>query len=212
MSQTVTLTADVEYNERFAPSGAKKAYVARLLGRVSGAQTFNREFLGKGAVVIDEPGLYERQIGCKKGGADQYYHVVVEVDGDLRKSTDVGRETAMTIAKRMDGGERIGDMVRLTGRPSQRYPAVTVYDCEVMTKSEAAKAAKGATVDSAIDACWQVLSLLPEKEGKKVLAALRGRVSPPKEKPASEPAQTTEQPAGDGPIEADVNLSEGRPA
>jgi hypothetical protein len=212
MSQTVTLNADVQYNPRFAPSGAKKAYVARLRGRVSGAQTFEREFLGSGTVLIDEPGLYERQIGCKKGGADQYYHVVVDVDGELRKSTDVGRETAMTIAKRMDGGEAIGEMVRLTGRPSQRDPAVTVYDCELLTKSEAAKAVKGATVDTAIEACWQVLSLLPEKEAKKVLAALKVRVSPPKAKPASEPAQTTEQPAGDGPIEADVNQSEGQPA
>jgi hypothetical protein len=192
MSQysTVTLSAEVEYNERFAPRGAKKAYVARLLGRVSGGQTFEREFLGKGDVIIDEPGLYERQIGCKKGGADQYYNVIVEVDGNLRTSLDVGREMAMAIAKRMDGGESIQDMVRLNGRPSKRDPARTVYDCELLSKSEAAKAVKAATVDSAVEACWAVLSQLPEKESKAVLATLKQRISPPKSKAVSDALAT----------------------
>lgn len=56
-------------------------------------------------------------------------------------------------------------------------------------EAEAKKAA--ATVDEATNQCWVILQALPQKEAKKVLAALKDKVTPPKEKPAEQPESAT---------------------
>jgi len=70
--------------------------------------------------------------------------------------------------------------VELVARPSRLDPAKTVYDVQIVTPKQAEAVAVARTIDAATDACWASLSGLPEKEAKKVLAALRARLTLPK--------------------------------
>lgn len=166
------------YNEKYAPQGAKKAYVARIKGRDS-KMTFNREFLGM-SPTIDEPGLFELRKTDNKGRADDGYRVIAEVDGELKVSITFDKPDAMRIAKAMDEGRSIEQIVKLTGRPGKNDPTTTVYDIEIMTAKQAEKATVGQTIESAINGCWELIKNLPEKDAKKVMAALKVKVSPPK--------------------------------
>ena len=73
-----------------------------------------------------------------------------------------------------------------------------------VTPRKAEQKAIAQTIDSAVAACWQAIQSLPEKEAKKVLAALKLRVSPPKPAPAL--GLTTETPIG---VVTDANLDAG---
>jgi len=108
---TKTLTADSDYNT------AGKQYVARITGR-NAKFTFARAFIGQRSgkrndhteAMVDESGLYETRDTDRKGVTDSY--LILWCDGDQLRATDVSREDAMAIARRLDGGtvdlERLG--------------------------------------------------------------------------------------------------------
>lgn len=182
----ITLKAYEKYNERFAPAGAKKAYVARIKGRDS-KMTFAREFLGKGEVDVDTPGLYECRSVDKKGRPDEPDWVLVMEIGDrLRSCRTVTKEDAMKIAKAMDDGRTIEQIVVMTAAPPAEGKEFGVTSYSLVTKREAEQKAAATTIDEAVAGCWAVIQALPEKEAKKVLAALKAKVSPPAPKPAEQ--------------------------
>lgn len=179
----VLLKAYEDYNDRFAPAGAKKAYVARLVGRDS-KMTFDREFLGKGDVMVDAPGIYETRSVDKKGRPDEPDYILLldcpafpSENGQTLSSFVATKEQAMKIAKALDEGRSIDGIARVVDASGKTRSERT---WELLTAREAAKTQAAQTVDAAIDACWQIMANLPEKEAKKVVAALKAKVSPPK--------------------------------
>jgi len=65
---------------------------------------------------------------------------------------------------------------RLTVLSSEgKYPTRSYV---IVSAKEAEKMQSAQTLDSAIETCWQVLQALPEKDAKKVLSALKLKVSP----------------------------------
>ena len=179
--------------------GESKQYLAHITGRSAKFQ-FNREFVGRKTgrrnetteYSTDEAGLYEDCDIDKKGRKDIGYWIVVNNPAGELIKTRCSMEDALAIAKRLDAGESIEDMITLTASVSE--PGKWAY--ELRTKAEAKAAVAGQTIETATEACWQIIQALPEREAKKVLAALKLRVSPPK--PASnalaptEAAETTE--------------------
>ena len=191
----INLAGTTDYNVKYPPANAKKGYVARIRGTAPGAVKYDREFLGDEVGLVEgDEGLYERQRGDKKGGHTRWYHVLLShPDHGLILSVDCEEELPK-IAKLLDAGTAIQDAVEVTDlRPSERYEGRMIFTARARSKAEAAKAAKSATVDSAIETCWAALSLLPEKEAKAVLAALKLRVSPPKNKAVSEISAPSDQ-------------------
>ena len=178
----ITLTGTTDYNERFPPRDAKKGYVARITGRAVGALKYQREFLGHEVALLEgDEGLYERQRGDKKGGYTRWYNVILShPEHGLILSVDCESELPK-IAKLLDEGVAIADAVEVANlRPSEKFEGRMIFDAVARTSGAAKKAAVGQTIDSAVEACWQTMCNLPEKEAKKVLAALKLRVSPPK--------------------------------
>jgi len=179
MITQTSLSGSIKYNPNFPPDGAKRGYVARIKGRAAGALKFDREFLGELANLVEgDEGLYERQIGEKKGGYTRYYHVILShPEHGLIVSTDC-EDQATKIAKLLDDGIRIQDAVEVQGlRPSTKIEGQMVFDAVARTASQAKSAMKSASVESAIDHCWEALKLLPEDAAKKVLAALKVRLA-----------------------------------
>lgn len=160
--------------------GNNKQYIAHITGRAE-KYTFAREFVGRKIgkrfdtteYSTDEIGLYEDCDIDKKGSKDPGYLIVATLPtgeiGKLRSNL----EDAMKIANRLDGGEQIMDMIEV-----KRKPDDSGWTYELRSKAEAAAAVSGATIESATEACWQIMQALPEREAKKVLAALKLRVSP----------------------------------
>lgn len=68
---------------------------------------------------------------------------------------------------------------------------------EILTEAQSARAKAGATVDAAIEACWAIIQAFPEKEAKKVLAALKAKVSPPKPAAPKTTQEPTPKPEGE---------------
>lgn len=183
MQESITLSGPTNYNTSYPPRDAKKGYVAKITGRAKGAVKYAREFLGEEATLVEgDEGLYERQVGEKKGGYTRYYHVILShPDHGLIKSTDCEQDLPK-IAKLLDDGHAIEDIIEIQDlRPiNDTVPeGLWKFDVGVRNAAAAKKAAKSATIDSAIESCMEVLSLLPETEAKKVLTQLRKRVSPP---------------------------------
>ena len=178
----IRLSGATNYHTSYPPRDAKKGYVAKITGRAAGAVKYAREFFGEEAAILEgDDGLYERQIGEKKGGYTRYYHVLLtHPEHGLICSTDC-ESSVPQIAKLLDAGVAIADAVEVSNlRPSERVEGRMVFDATPRTAGAAKRAAKSATIESAIESCMEVLSLLPEAEAKKVLAALRKRVSPSK--------------------------------
>lgn len=190
----ITLTGTIQYNEKFPPRDAKKGYVAKIKGREAGPVKYKREFFGQEVTVLEgDEGLYERQVGDKKGGCTRYYNVVLShPDHGLIVSTDCEEQVAK-IAKLLDDGISIEDAVEVTDlRPSQKVEGRMVFEAVARTASQVVKAQVGATLDSAIESCWAVLGMLPEKDAKKVMTALKAKMAPTKS--AEAPMETTETP------------------
>lgn len=199
-STQIELLGQTEYDERFPPRDARKGYVARITGRAAGAVKYQREFLGKEVTLLaGDEGLYERQIGERKGGFTRHYNVVLShPEHGLIRSVSCENELPK-IAKLLDDGVSIQDAVEVTNmRPSKQTEGLMVFDAVARTKTEAKKAAVCVTIEAAVEVCWQALATLPEKEAKKVLAALKIRLAPPTTEQApvvtevptvSEPAQ-----------------------
>jgi hypothetical protein len=180
---TMAISFSVEngYKDRFAPAGAKKAYLARITGR-HGSRTFAREFLGRGEVLVDEPGLYEHRETDKKGRADDSYILVLDcpafpLDGDTLRTFAATKEQAMKIARALGSGRRIDEVCAVVDASSEERAERT---WEFVTPRQAETRQVAATIDAAVEACWAIIQALPEREAKKVLAQLKVRVSPPK--------------------------------
>lgn len=184
MEESITLTGTTDYNPKFPPNNPKKGYVAKITGRAAGALKFNREFMGQEAVILPgDEGLYEKQRGDKKGGATRWYHVILShSEHGLILGVDCGEVFAAKIAKLLDQGMSIYDIVEVVNlRPSEKVEGRMIFDVEVRTKAETKAAAKSTTIDGAVNSCWDILRLLPEPEAKKVLKELKEKVSPKKE-------------------------------
>jgi hypothetical protein len=167
-----------------------KNYVARLTGRDS-KMTFAREFFGK-QVDVDEPGLFESGNIDRKGNKNYAYAIVLEIPATLVPTDLAGglvefpidRSDAMTIAKRMDSGESISGIAALVALEDRENwlkenPGKYGITYKIRSNSESKKAIVGASIESAVNGCWEFLKLLPEKEAKKALAQLKTKVSPP---------------------------------
>lgn len=185
MATTITISATEKYNTRYAPAGAKKAYLARLLGR-SISQTFEREFLAK-SYDFDAascPALLERVDVAKDGSRYSPDYMLLVASGEEVVQFDLEKADAMWLAAQMDAGRNLADCWNEGGRVSPKA---------------AAKEQVAVTVTAAIESCWKMLEVLPEKEAKKVLAALKARVSPPK--PRTDPAIEAQPVATETPAE-----------
>ena len=201
----ITLAGSTEYNDRFPPRDAKKGYVARITGRAAGAVKYAREFLGSDATLLEgDEGLYERQIGNKKGGCTRYYHVILShPEHGLMLSGDCDAELPK-IAKLLDDGVSIEDAVEVTDlRPSQKVEGRMAFTAIARTKTQASKAAVGQTIDSAVAACWAAMCNLPDREAKAVLKAIKSRMTPaPAASSQLENVPCDTQMIGDQPVSA----------
>jgi hypothetical protein len=180
MTNQIILTGSTDYNERFPPRDAKKGYVAKITGRKAGPMKYERHFLGQEATLLaGDEGLYERQRGDKKGGYTRWYHVILShPEHGLILSVDCEGELAQ-IAKALDDGLAIQDGVEVVNlRPSERVAGRMIFDAKARTVAAAKKHVAAQTVDTAVEACWQAMCDLPEKDQRNVLAALKARVSP----------------------------------
>jgi hypothetical protein len=121
---TITLSA-------YSDFGLTGQYIARLTGRAPRVD-FSREFVGqKGgkrnestSCETDEVGCYEINDQTRKG-RDRKYMLVVPwsgVNGDLDElrllATD--KEDCMAICKRLDAGERFGEIVEISTKPKTK--------------------------------------------------------------------------------------------
>lgn len=171
--------------------GNNGQYLARISGR-SGKYTFERSFLGRKSdrttsALVDEPGLYEEADIDKKGRKEPSFVLVLQRPAEFPPLSDtadkewmkftIAESDAMSIAKRIGEGEQLTDIVEIRRTDSG-------YKTALRSKSEAKKTAVSVTIETATEQCWQVLQALPERETKKVLAALKLRVTP---KPQPEP-------------------------
>jgi hypothetical protein len=183
--EEIILRGTTDYNTSYPPRDAKKGYVAKINGTAAGALKYDREFFGDECIVTEgDEGLYERQRGDKKGGYTRWYPVIVShPEHGLIIDSDADEAEVKKIAKLLDQGIAIQDAVEVTELvESEKTPGNWLFTAVARTASQASKAKKSATIDSAIEECWSVLSLMPEAEQKKILAALRKRVSPAKAK------------------------------
>lgn len=199
----ITLQAEAKYGYE------GKQYVARIVGR-DPKFTFTREFIGqkwgkrRGSTTaeVDTPGLYVICDVDKKGKSELFRIVLDSAGGliELRAGGDNldnldGKDAAMQIAKRLDLGESLEQIVELQtgldGKPKYR----------IRTKAQAQKASVAVTVDAATAQCWAVLEALPEREAKKVLSALKAKLAPP---PKAPPAPADDLPAEPAPPAAEV--------
>lgn len=179
----ITLTASADF-------GKSGQYIARITGRHS-KFTFQREFIGrKGGkrnestyADVDEPGLYELLDVTRKGKSERF-RVLLTIDGELH-SVRATKEEAMKLAKMIDAGAELEGIVRVTNLAEHAF--------EIISRTEQKKAEAAQTKEAAIAACWEALQALPERDAKKVLAALKLRVSPPKERPGEVPATSSEE-------------------
>lgn len=171
VTDMITLSASA----RFGYGG--KQYIAHITGR-SSKFTFDREFIGRkygkrnegSEADVDEAGLYETCDIDKRGDKESTYYVILGEDDNLARY-EISKDLAMKIAKRLDGPEQIADIL-----------TVDDEDIILLTPAQAKRRQATATLESAVEARWDMLQCLPEKEAKKVLTALRKRVSPPKPK------------------------------
>ncbi len=173
-----------------------RQFIARITGR-DAKFTFQREFVGRKQgkrgdtteANIDEPGLFEVCDIDKRGNKDSSYAIVVahpaDTNGLIRfwaGMHDVdgrsGVDVAMMIAKRMDAGEAISDMIECVEQPEDpAKPGVRTWKYRLRAKSEVPAATAAPATGAAVGACWQVLQALPEHEAREVLAALEARLS-----------------------------------
>jgi hypothetical protein len=181
-----------------ADFGLTGHYIARVLGRDS-KFTFRREFIGRkggkrneyAEADVDDPGLYETcSVERKRGKHSRYYLVLylvvsgvedgaqtarvvsADTEGASLDTIEATKEEAMKLAKLIDSGVALASVVRIVDYGAQQI--------EILSPAAAAKIEQAQTLESATEACWAALQPLPERDAKKVLAALKLRVSPPK--------------------------------
>jgi hypothetical protein len=187
----ITFTATADY-------GQTGHYIARILGRAPRVQ-FRREFLGRrsgkrndiSTALVDDPGLYE-VVNATRKGKDRDYWILLEFEGQLRQVRS-DEDDFMTIAKRLDGGETLEQIVvfESVAREAQeleKHPdwSKTRLVYTIRNKAEVKQAIAAVTIDTAVHAIVAALEPLPAKMQKDALAAAKARLFP-KAEPA-EPA------------------------
>jgi hypothetical protein len=173
----ITLVGNVEYNPKFPPKNAGKGYVARIRGRSTGPMKYDREFMGRIAPLSDHlTGLYEVQTGLKKGGTNRRYYVLLShPEYGLMLSSDCSGDENR-IVRQMTASSSIDEVVEpLNIRPNTKEGYMT-FDVKVRTLAEIEKVKKSTTVQDALEECWGILKLLPEKEAKEVISNLRKKL------------------------------------
>jgi len=128
----IELEAHQGWDRRWPPKDARKAYVAKILGRETGPRKYQREFLGTTAELVEgDEGLYERQNGERKGGYTRYYHVVMSLpEYGLIRSTDC-EDLVPRIAARLDAGASIDEIVRATNIRSEH--GEMIFDAQLQS-------------------------------------------------------------------------------
>lgn len=167
-----TLRARCEYNEKYPPAKASKAYVARITGRADGAVKYAREFLGREVTLLaGDEGLYEVQIAHKKGGYTRMFYVVLShVEQGLIVSCDCEGVVAQ-IAKLLDDGHAIQDIVEAANvRPatSGKY----IFDATIRTAQ-----APAPTVDQVVEAICAAARHLSAAAREEAFAAAAKRLA-----------------------------------
>lgn len=178
--------------------GKSGQYVARINGRDS-KFTFDREFVGRKQgkrnewteFETDEPGLYE-SCSVRKRGKDSTYVLIVDTKCPERlaeydcplKQHYCDKADALKIARALENGRKFDEIVESVNEKQE--DGSIDYQWRIMSAAEAKKQLAAQTVETALDGCWEILQSLPTKEAKKVLAALRKKVSPPKDETKEE--------------------------
>ena len=167
---TVSLHASADF-------GKTGQYIASLTGRAPQVH-FVRSFVGSKygkrndgtSYETDEAGLYECCDQTRKGKVKRYY-IVLEFQNELRKlQTDL--EDSLVIAKRLDGGESLADIVELLVEDEK-----VVY--RINSKAEVKKTKAAGNLDAAVTAIVSALQALPAPLQKKALAQAKERLFPP---------------------------------
>jgi hypothetical protein len=171
----ITLTASADFGY------GGKQYIARVTGR-DPKWGMRLEFIGsKGGkrdetttATVDEPGLYKVRGWSRKYHEEATYYIIFEVDGELKrfacKESDASKISKAIVTR------EFREIVTVDPDDNTKW----IFQ----TERQAEKAAVAATIDAAVEACWQVIQGLPEKEAAKVIAALKKRATPPKPAPA----------------------------
>ncbi len=149
-------------------------YVARITGRHA-KFTFAREFLGRkrgksggvSSADVDTPGLYEECNVSRKNGKSSDFWVSVDGAG----AQWVSKEMAMAIAKALDDGRAVAEIVVILGEGDER----TV---ELRTPAQAENAKAATTLDEAVAQCAAILAALPAPLARKALTEIRRQVVP----------------------------------
>lgn len=172
----------------FSDFGQTGQYIARITGRQKKVN-FAREFIGRKSgkrgdittALVDEPGLYE-VVWCKRRGKERAHWILLEVEGQLRQVRS-DEEDFLTIAKRLDGGETIEQIVVF--EPIPREPGKLVY--VIRNKIEANRAIVAKTIDAVVLAIVNAVAGLPKEHQKKALSEAKTRLFPKPERPEPEP-------------------------
>lgn len=65
---------------------------------------------------------------------------------------------------------------------------------EILSKKEAEKKQAATNIQTAVEQCWAIMQALPVKDAKKVLAELKNKVTPPKDKGDTASTEETAEP------------------
>jgi len=178
---TISLSASSDY-------GQSGQYIAILTGRAPKVH-FTRSFVGSKygkrnegtSYETDEAGLYECCDHTRKGKVKRYY-IVLEFNGELKRlQTDL--EDSLLIAKRLEGGESLADVVELLVEDEK-----VVY--RINSKTEVKKAKAAGDIDAAVAAIVSALQALPTNLQKKALAQAKERLFPPTPKTTTAEGET----------------------
>ena len=159
--------------------GNNGQFIAELTGREK-KWIFERTFDGRksGSTTehtIDTPGLFEACDLDRKGNKDYRYRLYV-MAGDKLVRFRIEKEDAMTIAKAMDDGRKLDEIV--LAEASDAPEAYEGHVWSIVSAAESKKAKAAASIDEAADRCWAILMGLPPADVKKVLAKVRDKASP----------------------------------
>lgn len=197
-SSTISLTASAKYGyggkqyiAQITGRAPKVTFARAFVGTKYGKRKEDSSF------DTDEPGLFELCDIDRKGNKAQRYRLVLPAPGAAAQEAVAGdaeeegrvdegaalregasrlvlvrasKEEAMAIAKRLDKGEQLVEIIRIVDLAKDQI--------EILTAAQAKKAAAAATLDEAVSACLAVLGALPEREAKRVVAELRKRLTP----------------------------------
>lgn len=195
-SSTITFSASADYMQsghyiaRIVGRHTKFTFEREFLGSRRGKRNEYCE------AEVDDVGLYELRNATRKGKVDRYRLVLpavnvaaaeavasdaeqegrLELGAEVRAAAEglvevrVDRSEAMALAKRLDKGERLEEIVRILN--------LRENEIEILTAAQAKRAAAAATVDEAVSACAAILAALPAPEAKRVLSALRKQIAP----------------------------------